>query len=100
MCVFITPLIGVRPHRYTPKAQLFSVGLFFWEILNGGAHLREQPLEFFAIKFGYSWIFTPNMPRFYSLFSVPLLTIQEVTFNEINDLRGVVCKLKLVGGSD
>ncbi len=32
--------------------------------------------------------FWPNFPRFFSLFSVTLLTIQEVVFNEINDLRG------------
>jgi hypothetical protein len=32
--------------------------------------------------------FWPNFPRFLSLFSVSLLTVQEATFNEINDLRG------------
>ncbi len=32
--------------------------------------------------------FWPNFPRFFSLFSVTLLTIQEVTFNKINNLRG------------
>jgi len=31
--------------------------------------------------------FWPNFLRFFSLFSVCLLTIQEVTFNEINNLR-------------
>ena len=30
----------------------------------------------------------PNSTRFFSLFSVSLLTVQEVIFNEINDLRG------------
>jgi len=35
--------------------------------------------------FAYFW---PKLPRFFSLFSVTLLTIQEVTFNEINNLHG------------
>ena len=34
--------------------------------------------------FTRSW---PKFPRFFSLFSVSLLTIHEVTFNEINNLR-------------
>ena len=44
--------------------------------------------------------FSPKMPPLFSLFSVPLLTIQEGIFNEVHDLRGVVCKRKLVGGND
>jgi hypothetical protein len=32
--------------------------------------------------------FRPKFPRVFSLFSVTLLTVQEVTSNEINDLRG------------
>ncbi len=31
--------------------------------------------------------FWPNSPLFFSLFSVTLLTIQETTLNEINNLR-------------
>jgi hypothetical protein len=33
-------------------------------------------------------IFWPKSPHFFSLFSATLLTIQEATFNEINNLRG------------
>ena len=41
--------------------------------------------------------FWPNFPRFFSLFSVCLLTIQEATSNEIKDLRG--CGLQFeIGG--
>jgi hypothetical protein len=32
--------------------------------------------------------FWPKFPRFFSLFSAALLSFQEVTSNEINDLRG------------
>jgi hypothetical protein len=31
--------------------------------------------------------FWPNFPRFFSLFSVSLLTVQEANFNEIKNLR-------------
>ena len=45
-------------------------------------------LSFSLSNLGILGHFSPKMSRFSSLFSVPLLTIQEVTFNEINDLRG------------
>ena len=48
----------------------------------------NSPLSFLLSNSGIHGRFAPKMPRFFSLFSVPLLTIQEVTFNEINDLRG------------
>ena len=47
--------------------------------------------------FGRFWRKTP---RFLSLFSVCLLTIQETTSNEINDLRGGGLQSVLVGASD
>ena len=31
--------------------------------------------------------FWPNLPRFFSLFSVTLVTFHKATFNKINDLR-------------
>ena len=40
-----------------------------------------------------------NSPRFFSLFSVSLLTVQEATFNEINDLRGGGLQVKIGGWS-
>lgn len=45
-------------------------------------------LSFLLSNSGIHGRFTPKLPRFFSLFSDPLLTIQEVNFNEINDLRG------------
>ena len=45
-------------------------------------------------NFGGFW---PKSPRFFSLFSVTLLTIQEVTFNEINDLRGGGLQVEIGG---
>ena len=41
--------------------------------------------------------FWPNSPRFFSLFSVPLLTIQEATFNKINNLRGGGLQVEIGG---
>lgn len=43
--------------------------------------------------------FWPNFPRFLSLFSVCLLTVQEATFNEINDLRGGGLQAEIGGQS-
>ena len=45
-------------------------------------------LSFLLLNSGIHGRFSPKMPPLFSLFSVPLLTIQEVTFNEINDLCG------------
>jgi len=42
--------------------------------------------------------FWPHFPHFLSLFSVSLLTVQEVTFNEINDLRGGGLQVEIGGG--
>jgi hypothetical protein len=54
-------------------AQLFSVGLFIWQILNGDVHLREFPLDYFAIKFVYFCQFLVDIPRFFlSVLSLPL----------------------------
>jgi len=68
--------IGIEPasalHHHTPKAQLFSVGLFFWEILNGYAHLRRLPRDFFAIKISYFVPFlAKNTPFSLSVLSDP-----------------------------
>jgi len=41
--------------------------------------------------------FWPHFPRFLSLFSVCLLTVQEATFNEINDLRGGGLQVEIGG---
>jgi hypothetical protein len=41
----------------------------------------------------------PNSPRFFSLFSVSLLTVQEVISNEINDLRGGGLQVEIAGRS-
>ena len=41
--------------------------------------------------------FWPKSPRFFSLFSVTLLTIQEVTFNKINNLRGGGLQVEIGG---
>ncbi len=43
--------------------------------------------------------FWPISPRFFSLFSVTLLTIQEVISNEINDLRGAGLQVEIGGRS-
>jgi hypothetical protein len=45
-------------------------------------------LRFLLFKLGIPGRFWPKSPHFFSLFSVTLLTVQEATFNEINDLRG------------
>jgi len=39
--------------------------------------------------------FWPNFPRFLSLFSASLLTVQEATSNKINDLRGGGLQLEI-----
>lgn len=57
-------------------------------------------LSFSILNLSVPGRFWPKLPRFFSLFSATLLSFQEATSNEIKDLRGVVCKLKLVGGSD
>jgi hypothetical protein len=44
---------------------------------------------------GISNRFWPNFCDFFSLFSVTLLTVQEVTSNEINNLRGGGLQLKI-----
>ena len=41
--------------------------------------------------------FWPNFPRFLSLFSVCLLTVQEAIFNKINDLRGGGLQVEIGG---
>jgi hypothetical protein len=46
--------------------------------------------------FGRFW---PNSSRFFSLFSVSLLTVQEAIFNEINDLRGGGLQAEIGGQS-
>ena len=77
------------PHHQTIKAQLFSVGLFFWEILNVYADLRRLPCDFSAIKIRYSLPFLTKITTFsVSLFSVTHVTFHKATFNKINDLRG------------
>lgn len=48
----------------------------------------NSPLSFLLSNADIHGRFSPKMPRFFSLFSVTLLTVQEVVFNEINDLRG------------
>ena len=45
-------------------------------------------LSFLLSNLSVSLGFWPNSPRFFSLFSVSLLTVQEVVSNEINDLQG------------
>ena len=54
-------------------------------------------LGFLLSSLGIHERLSPNMPRFFSLLSVPLLTIQEVTFNEFNDLRGGGLKVGIGG---
>jgi hypothetical protein len=62
-----------RQLHHTKMAQLFSVGLFIWQILNGDVHLREFPLDYFAIKFVYFCQFLVDIPRFFlSVLSLPL----------------------------
>jgi hypothetical protein len=43
--------------------------------------------------------FWPNSPRFLSLFSVSLLTVQEVVSNEINNLREGGLQVEIGGRS-
>jgi len=45
-------------------------------------------LRFLLSKLGVLGRFWPKCPHFFSLFSASLLTVQEATSNEINDLRG------------
>ena len=42
-------------------------------------------------------LFWPKSPSLFSLFSVSLLTVQEVTSNEINNLRGGGLQVKIGG---
>ena len=75
-------------HHHTLKAQLFQLGFSFRKSSMLTRTYANCLLRFLLSKLGGSGRFWPKSPRFFSLFSVPLLTIQEVTFNEINDLRG------------
>jgi hypothetical protein len=54
-------------------------------------------LRFLLSKLGVSGRFCPKSPRFFSLFSASLLTIQEATSNEINDLRGGGLQVEIGG---
>ena len=54
-------------------------------------------LIFLLSNLGIFAHFLPNSIHFFSLFSVTLLTIQEATFNEINDLRGGGLQAKIGG---
>ena len=45
-------------------------------------------LSFLLLNLSIPGCFWPKLPRFLSLFSATLLTVQEVTSNEINNLRG------------
>ena len=45
-------------------------------------------LSFLLLNLSFPDRFWPKLPRFFSLFSATLLSFQEVTSNEINDLRG------------
>ena len=89
------------PHHQTIKAQLFSVGLFFWEILNVYADLRRLPCDFSAIKIRNSLPFLIKI----TTFSLSVLSDPRDFFTRPHSIKsttyaGVVCKLKLVGGSD
>ena len=55
------------------------------------------PLTIALSNLGIFDRFWPNFAHFFSLFSVTLLTIQEVVFNEINDLRGGGLQVKIGG---
>jgi hypothetical protein len=44
-------------------------------------------LSFLLLNLSIFGRFWSKLPRFFSLFSVSLLTVQEVISNEINDLR-------------
>ena len=56
-------------------------------------------LSFSLLNLSISERFWPKLTRFFSLFSVCLLTVQEATFNEINDLRGGGLQVKIGGRS-
>ena len=56
-------------------------------------------LSFLLSNLSISVGFWPNSPRFFSLFSVSLLTVQEVISNEINDLRGGGLQVEIGGRS-
>ena len=55
-------------------------------------------LSFLLSNSGIYARFAPKMPRFFSLFSVTLLTVQQAIFNEINDLRGGGLQAEIGGG--
>ena len=56
-------------------------------------------LSFLLSNLSVSLGFWPNSPRFFSLFSVSLLTVQEAISNEINDLRGGGLQVEIGGRS-
>jgi hypothetical protein len=55
------------------------------------------PLRFLLLNLSILGRFWPKSPRFFSLFSVTLLTIQEATSNEIKDLRGGGLQVEIGG---
>ena len=58
----------------------------------------NSPLSFLLSNADINGRFAPKMSRFFSLFSVTLLTVQEAIFNEINDLRGGGLQAEIGGG--
>ena len=54
-------------------------------------------LSFLLSNLSISVGFWPYSLRFFSLFSVSLLTVQEVISNEINDLRGGGLQVEIGG---
>lgn len=54
-------------------------------------------VTFLLSKSGIFCRFSRKLPRFLSLFSVTLVTFHQITFNEINDLRGGGLQVEIGG---
>ena len=54
-------------------------------------------LSFSLLNLSIPGRFWPKLPLFFSLFSATLLSFQEATSNEINDLRGGGLQLEIGG---
>ena len=70
------------------RPNCFQLGFFF-----GKSSIVTRTYAIFLLTISLSNLgifarFWPSFPRFLSLFSVCLLTVQEATSNEIKDLRG------------
>lgn len=90
---------GCGPTTIHKKPNCYQLGFF---LSKNSMVTRTYAICLLTISLSNLGIFArfwPNCPRFFSLFSVSLLTVQEAISNEINDLRGGGLQAEIGGRS-